>query len=311
MSAGVGLAVVRGQRLGRLGRDRLLHLGDLNIGGPSRRRLRRARHLRDRCPPGRVAVQRRAVDVVEEREELVIILGADRVVLVVVAAGTAGGQAQEDGSVGIDLVDDVADIDFLFDRAPLAGRDVAAVEAGGDHLVGRRIGQQVAGELFDDEPVERLVGVEGVDDPVAIGPGLAIVVEVQAVGVAIAGGVEPESRHVLAIAGRVEQAVDDLFVSLCATCRPGTRRPLRGSAAGRSGRASRGESASVLAASGDGESPSASSRARMNRSISLIGQPAFLTVGKRGLCWGIERPVRRPRGPLLDPPAQQWRPGRR
>ena len=144
------------------------------------------------------------------------------------------------------------------------------------------IGQQVAGELLDDEPVERLVGVEGVDDPVAVGPGLAIVVEVQAVGVAVAGGVEPEPRHVLAVAGRVEQAVDDLLVSLLR--RVGQERvDLRGgSAAGRSGRASRGGSAWSWRPSGDGESPSASSRARMNRSISLTAQPAFLTDGSAG-----------------------------
>ena len=61
---------------------------------------------------------------------------------------------------------------------------------------------------------KRLVAVEGVDDPVAVGPDLAVVVEVQAVGVAVAGGVEPEPRHVLAVAGRLEQAVDDLLVSL-------------------------------------------------------------------------------------------------
>ena len=74
------------------------------------------------------------------------------------------------------------------------------------------IGQQVAGELLDDEPVERLVAVEGPDDPVAVGPDLAVVVQVQAVGVAVPGGVEPEPRHVLAVSGRIEQPVDDLLV---------------------------------------------------------------------------------------------------
>ena len=183
------------------------------------------RHLGDRCPFGGIAVERGTVDVVEEREELVVVLRPDRVVLVVVAAGAAGGQAEEDGAVGIDLVDDVADVDLLLDRAAFVGRNVAAVVAGGDDLVGGRVGQQVAGQLLDDELVEGLVGVEGVDDPVAVGPDLAVVVEVQAVGVAVAGGVEPEPRHVLAVAGRVEQAVDDLLVSVAATSRRGRRRP--------------------------------------------------------------------------------------
>ena len=135
---GVGLDVVSGLRPGRLGRDRLVDLGDLGVDGLQRRSLLGGRHLRDRRPLRRIAVHRGAVDVVEEREELVVVFRPDRVVLVVVAAGAAGGQAQEDGPVGIDLVDDVADVDLFFDRAPLAGRNVAAVEAGGDDLVGRR-----------------------------------------------------------------------------------------------------------------------------------------------------------------------------
>ena len=72
------------------------------------------------------------------------------------------------------------------------------------------VGQQVAGELLDREPVERQVAVEGADDPVAIGPHLAEVVEVIAVGVGVAGGVEPVAGAVLAPAGRGEQPVDQL-----------------------------------------------------------------------------------------------------
>jgi len=48
-----------------------------------------------------------------------------------------------------------ADVDFLLDGAALAGGNVAAVEAGGDDLVEAGIGQQVAGELFDEEAVKK------------------------------------------------------------------------------------------------------------------------------------------------------------
>ena len=57
-----------------------------------------------------------------------------------------------------------------------------------------------------------MFAVEGVDHPVAVGPHLAVVVEVQAVRVAVAGGVEPVAGHVLAVAGGGEQPVDDRFV---------------------------------------------------------------------------------------------------
>jgi hypothetical protein len=48
--------------------------------------------------------------------------------------------------------------------------------------VGR--GKEIAGDLLDRELVEGLVLVEGGDDPVAIGPDVAEVVEVEPVGVA-------------------------------------------------------------------------------------------------------------------------------
>ena len=52
--------------------------------------------------------------------------------------------------------------------SPFAGHHVQAVEAGGHELLGRRVGQQVAGKLLDGELVERLVAVERVDDVIAV-----------------------------------------------------------------------------------------------------------------------------------------------
>src|SRR5262249_3401655 len=123
-------------------------------------------------------------------------------------------QAEEDGAVGIDLIDYVADIDLLVDRAALAGGDVAAVVAGGDKLIGGRIRKQITSQLLDDEAVERHVGIEGPNDPVAVWPVFAVVVKVQPVRAAVAGGVEPVASHVLAVARRVQQAIDDLLVSV-------------------------------------------------------------------------------------------------
>ena len=53
--------------------------------------------------------------------------------------------------------------------------------------------------MLDGELVEWHVGVEGVDDPVAVRPDLAIVVEVQTVGVTIARGVQPITNTMFAI----------------------------------------------------------------------------------------------------------------
>ena len=77
-----------------------------------------------------------------------------------------------------------------------------------------RVRQQVAGELLDRELVERHVGVQGADDPVAIGPEVAQVVALEAVRVGVAGQVEPRPGPALAELRRGEQPIDDRFVGV-------------------------------------------------------------------------------------------------
>ena len=216
----------------------------------------------------------------------------------------ADGQPQEDGAVGVDLVHDVADVDLLLDRPSLARRDVAAVVARGDELVERGIGQQVAGKLLDDELVERLVGVERLDHPVAIGPDLAIVVQVQAMGVAVAGGVEPEPGHVLAVARRVEQPVHELLISLVRAIgqegidllgRRGQAGQVEEDAADQGRRVGLGRGVQPL-----GLEPG------QDETVDRIPRPAgILDGGQVGLARRLEGPVRRPRRPLLDPSAER------
>jgi hypothetical protein len=88
-----------------------------------------------------------------------------------------------------------------------------AVIAGGHPLPHRGLGEQVAGKLLDREPVEGQVAVEGVDHPVAVGPDLAEVVDVNAVRIGVAGRVEPLKDHALPVARRGEQTVHQAFVS--------------------------------------------------------------------------------------------------
>ena len=111
---------------------------------------------------------------------------------------------------------------FLGDDAPFVRRHVAAVEAAGDLRVENGVDvatrqflrDEISGELQDREPVERHVLVEGADYPLPVGPHLAEVVEVDAVGVAVAGIVEPVAAAVLAPLRLHEQAVDEPFVGV-------------------------------------------------------------------------------------------------
>jgi hypothetical protein len=77
---------------------------------------------------------------------------------------------------------------------------------------GRR--QQIARELLDGELVERLVGVEGVDDVVAIRPRGPEIVRVFAVRVAVADGIEPVTRAVLAVPRALQQPINDPVVGI-------------------------------------------------------------------------------------------------
>ena len=86
----------------------------------------------------------------------------------------------------------------------------------GDDLpgaVGGRGGrQQVAGELLRDEAVERQVAVEGIDDVVAVAPGVREDQPAQGDALGEAGHVEPVPAPALAERRRGEQPVHDFRV---------------------------------------------------------------------------------------------------
>ena len=66
--------------------------------------------------------------------------------------------------------------------------------------------------MFDGEFVEGHVGAKGVDNPIAPAPHVADAVALIAVGVGVAGGVEPAEGHALGVGVRGEEFVDDFFV---------------------------------------------------------------------------------------------------
>ena len=109
----------------------------------------------------------------------------------IMAAGAFGGQAEQGGAGRADAVGDVFDAIFLVDDAAFGVDDVITVEGRGQPLGVRRVRQQVAGELFGDELAEGGVMIEGLDDPVAPAPHRAGGVVIEAMGVGIAGDVEP------------------------------------------------------------------------------------------------------------------------
>ncbi len=130
----------------------------------------------------------------------------------IVAAGAAGGESEPDGGGGFDAVDDVFDIEFGRESSAFGILTVVAVEGGGEDLGVAGVWQHVTCDLLDGELIVGHVLAEGVDDPIPPGPVGAAAVVLVAVGVGIAGGVEPEKGHALGVGVGGEEGVDELVV---------------------------------------------------------------------------------------------------
>ena len=136
----------------------------------------------------------------------------------VVATGAADGLGEERPADDVHLlVDDVDDhlVDVLLGQHLRAeGQEPGRGETREPLVVaGRR--QQVAGNLLLHEPVVGLVGVERVDDPVAVAERVRVRdVLVEPVRVGVTGDVEPVPSPALAVAGRRQQPLDHPLVGV-------------------------------------------------------------------------------------------------
>ena len=150
----------------------------------------------------------------EEGLQGVEVSGLDRVELMVVALRAAERAAQPGVGDRADALGAVFGEILLELGAAFAGHHVQAVVAAGGQLFFGRVRQQVAGELLTREDVERLVGVERVDDVVAVGEDALILVAVVADRVGEAGDIQPPDRHAFTEVGRGQQAIDLLLIGI-------------------------------------------------------------------------------------------------
>ncbi len=150
------------------------------------------------------------VEVVEkggQGEELAL---AERVILVVMTARAACGEAHPGGGRGLNAVEHILDAVFLINGAGLGIEAVVAVEAGGQDLLDAGLRQKVAGELQDRELVKGQVAVECLHHPVPPAPHAAQVVLLVAVRIGIAREVQPVPGHALAVMGTAQEFLDEV-----------------------------------------------------------------------------------------------------
>ena len=161
------------------------------------------------------------VGVVEDACQRVVVVRADGVVLVVVAAGAADGQPEETAGRHVDAV--VALVGACNRRiGDVEVPRSAAEKAETAHRVRLFVPfEQIAGELRLGEQVVGHVVVERLDHPIAVDVGRGVFLapgragrEPARIVLAIARHVEPVATPALAVVRRCEQPVDDLLESV-------------------------------------------------------------------------------------------------
>ncbi len=137
--------------------------------------------------------------VVEEREELVVLAMADRIILVRMALRATDGEAKPDGAGRGHAVHHRFDAKLLVVHAPFLVDERVTMKTRGDPLFARRVGQKIAGQLLDRELIEGHVRVERANHPIAIRPHHANRVDRIPVRVRVARLIQPMSAPTLAV----------------------------------------------------------------------------------------------------------------
>lgn len=148
--------------------------------------------------------------LIEECSQRVVVLLAERIIFVVMAATAVEGEAHPHRADGFGHVEDVVDAVFFGDGASFAIDGMIAEKAGGEDLLLGGIGKEITCDLPDGEVVVGDVSINGIDDPVAPRPHGAFAVALKAIGVGVACGIEPGPGETFS-EGRVgEEGVDEL-----------------------------------------------------------------------------------------------------
>ena len=155
----------------------------------------------------RVSIHRGIGCAVEERIERIELLLGDGVEFVVVTDGAPGRQPHPGLRGGGGPLDRVAEHELGIDGAAFARSDIVAIEACCHQLVLGWIGEKISRQLLHGELIEGQIAVEGPDHPIAIGPDLTFIIQVEPVGIGVARDVEPMAPHLFAILRAVHQAI--------------------------------------------------------------------------------------------------------
>ena len=150
--------------------------------------------------------------IIEKRIQRVKLFRRQWIVFVIMTLRTSRRDSQPGLCDGSRPFHGISVQKFLVDCSPFAGRDVAAIEACGHKLITSGIGKKVASHLPDGELIKREILIEGLHDPVAEGPHLTLVIQMQTMRVGIPGHIQPVLGHFFTVTGRCQISVDHSFI---------------------------------------------------------------------------------------------------
>ena len=127
---------------------------------------------------------------------------------------TADGESKPRGCSGANPVDHGEITKLQRINAAFLVDHGVAMKARGNDVVGCGIWQQVAGELPGSELIQRHTVVDCSNHPIAIHPDRAFAVFLIAIGIGVAGQIQPTPRPALAIARAGQQRIDKFFVGI-------------------------------------------------------------------------------------------------
>ena len=142
----------------------------------------------------------------ENRRQAVVVFRGNGIEFVVVATCAGHSKSQKGAGGDVDLlIDNVVehlDLVLLGDELGAEGEEAGRDEAADVDVIWLIGGQEVSGDLFAHELIVGQIAIEGLDDVIAIAPGVGVaMVFIGTGGICVAGDIHPVPAPTFAVAG--------------------------------------------------------------------------------------------------------------
>ena len=156
----------------------------------------------------------RFIGIIEQSEKGVIIAVSDRVIFMSVTLGTTKGQSQPCRGGRAHAIGHRVEAELQRIDSPFFVKHRISMKPRRDTLIDGRAGKHVTSQLLDRKLIVRHIGVDRVDDPVAVRPDRSLSIFFIAIRIRIASQIEPFATPAFSVMRRSQQSVEQLFVGI-------------------------------------------------------------------------------------------------